>query len=248
MPMFTYNAWVDEETFMDEMAKLHKLNPKLDVIDVLWHECNELKSDPNYKSYLPGEGRKWLLAELSGQIVALSLELSDDLAAVCSAYLESVAEKNKLVIEKIAKWKTGKGHAFYDSVANNAKKATQAVGLDDTSVTSSEQEELRQRFVRIKYMRTKFWKWYTGYKHGQYATPIALIVTKEDATQAQEWGLYLVPCPLKRDSKGKIHTEDRFINTVDNVDLFRNLAMECVSLSIQTRDRQYPKVFGHSLS
>jgi hypothetical protein len=248
MPMFAYNAWVDEEMFMDEMAKLHKLSPKLDVIDVLWHECNELKSNPVYKSDLPGEGRKWLLVELSGQIVALSLELSDDLAAVCSAYLESVTDKNKLVIEKIANWELGEGHAFYDRVVNDVKETAQAVGLDDTSIPSSELEKLRQRFIWIRDMRTKFWKWYTGYKHGQYATPIALTISKEGATQAQEWGLYLVPRPLKRDSKGKIHTEDRFINTVDNVDLFRRLAIECVSLSIQVRDRQYPRVFEHPLT
>jgi hypothetical protein len=47
----------DEDTYMEEMAKLHKLNPKLDVIEVLLREFQKLQSDSSYKSELPGERR-----------------------------------------------------------------------------------------------------------------------------------------------------------------------------------------------
>jgi hypothetical protein len=44
-----YNTWVDEDKYMLEMARMHKLQPKLDVIDVLRQEFEELKSNPSYK-------------------------------------------------------------------------------------------------------------------------------------------------------------------------------------------------------
>jgi hypothetical protein len=64
----------------------------------------------------------------------------------------------------------------------------------------------------------------------------------------QEWGLYLIPKSLRRGTAArKVHTGNRFINTADNVGLFYNLAVECVGLSLETRGRQYLKVFGYPL-
>jgi hypothetical protein len=246
MPMFAYNTWIDENTYMEELAKLHKLNPKLDIIDVLKREFDKLQSDVDYRSDLPGEGREWLLTELSGQIVALALELSDDLAAVCSSYLDTIENGDRLYIERLANWELGRGHSFYELVAGSTNESARAVGLNDVS-THEEQEAVRQRFAFIKDMRVRFWQWYTGYKHGQRATPIALIVRETSRPETKEWGLYLIPKTFRRDS-GKIHTEDRFINTVGNIALFYRLAVECVALSTETRDRQYAKVFGCSLT
>lgn len=97
-------------------------------------------------------------------------------------------------------------------------------------------------------MRDNFWHWYTGYKHGQCATPIVLTMSVLGTEPKQEWGLYLIPKPLRRDTAAKkVHTEDRFINTADNVRLFYNLTVECVGLSLETRGRQYLKVFGYPL-
>lgn len=246
MSAIDYNTWVDEDTYMEEMAKMHKLDPKLQVIEVLLHEFQQLQSDQNYKPEFPSEVRRWRLAEYSGQIVALSMELTDDLAAVCTAYLETLANKDKAFIERIANFELGEGHKFYEAVANNVAEAARAIGLDPSSSSSAEQENVRLKFAQIKDMRKKFWHWYTGYKHGQYATPIVLTIRDQEKELKQEWGFYLIPRPLRRDTVAKkVHTEDKFINTVDNVALFYSLAVECVSLAIQTRDRQFPKVFGH---
>ncbi len=90
----------------------------------------------------------------------------------------------------------------------------------------------------MKGVRDKFWRWYIGYKHGQFATPMVLAFNAPGSELKQEYGSYLVPRPFRKDkSAGIVHTEDRFINTVDNVGIFYKMAVECVSLSIQTRDR-----------
>lgn len=112
--------------------------------------------------------------------------------------------------------------------------------------SDQEKEGVRQRFLQIKKMRDLFWKWYTGYKHGQYATPI--VITAESSGQKlQEWGLYLVPKPLRSDGAGKVHTEDRFINTVGNINRFAVLAEEVVRLWMEVRERQYSKIFGGTI-
>jgi hypothetical protein len=248
MPVFEYNAWVDEDTYMEEMAKLHKLNPKLDVIEVLFREFQRLQSDSSYRSELVGESRQWLLAEYSVQVVALSMELTVDLAAVCSAYMKTVF-KDKSFIEQVSRFTARQAVEFYDSVAKDPSQATVAVGLNPASTTAQEQEEVRQRFVRIKDMRDKFWNWYIGYKHNQFATPIALTMNAQEMEQRQQWGLYLVPRPLRRRGslRKEVNTGDGFIETVDNIDQFYNLAVECVGLSVETRDRQFRKVFGHGV-
>lgn len=243
MPVVPYNDWCDEATYMDEMARMHKLTPKLDIIKIMREQFESTKSKQQFST----EQRNWLLTHLSGQIFALSMELTDDLAAVCLAYLKSLSKKNKLVIEYIAKTKMGAGHDFYKNASNNPDYAAEAAGLDITS-SKETKENLRKRFDEIKQMRDKFWDWYTGYKHGQYATPIVLTATDPKGTQIQEWGLYLIPRSFHRDKiQGKIHTEDRFINTVGNIDLFLKLAEDTVQLWVEARDRQYPKVFGRSL-
>jgi hypothetical protein len=249
MPIISYDTWVEEDTYLDELAKLHKLGPKLDVIIVLKQEFDNLQS-PQYKPELEaGEKKKWLCAELSAHIVALSLELTDDLAAVCWSYLQTIANGDKLFIQLLANWKLEQGHKFYAKVANDPKEAARAIG-EDASTTAA-QENTRQRFAWIKGMRDQFWSCYQGYKHAQRATPIVLTMSKDGTTTTQEWGLYHIPQTFKRKSengKQMIHSEKRFINTVRDVGSFCNLASTCVDLADTTKVNQYPKVFNHPLT
>lgn len=243
MPVIPYNAWCDEDIYMDEMARMHKLTPKLDIIKILRKQFELTKTNQQ----LTAE-QQWLLTYLSGQIVALSMELTDDLAAVCLAYLKSLSKHDRRVIEYISKMSMGKGHKFYENTSNNPDYASKAIGLDITTCSQPQKENIRQKFTKIKQLRKDFWHWYNGYKHGQYATPIVITATNSQGKKIQEWGLYLVPRNFQRDiARGKVHTEDRFINTVGNVDLFVNLAEEAVQLWVETRNRQYPKVFNRTL-
>jgi hypothetical protein len=245
VPVIPYNDWVDEDKYMVEMARMHKLQPKLDVIDILRQEFAELQSNPNHKPEYIGERRQWLLATLSVQIVALSLELTDDLAAVCMGYMETLKNGDKAFIEHLSKFGPGEGHRFYEAVTKFRNEAARAVGLDPERAPPYEIDIVTQRFSEIKDIRDKFWDWYIGYKHGQFATPIALTFSARGFEPKQEWGLYLIPRPFRRDNATRrVHSEDRFINTVDNLGVFYKIAVQCVSLSIQTRDRQYPKIYG----
>jgi hypothetical protein len=240
MPVFYYNAWVDEDAYMEEMAKTHKLDPKLNVIEILLKEFQRLQALP--ETVMPTEQRQWLLTEISGQIVSLALELTDDLAAVCASYLKCIRNNDKRVIERLSKF--DQGRQFYQHLSSDPSFACEAVGLNGASAAPLDIQSIERRFRWICEMRNKFWRWYTGYKHGQYATPIALKMKTSEDVVRQEWGLYLIPRPLKRQA-GKVHTGDRFIDTVSNVGAFHKLAVECVNLSIEARNRQYAKVFGH---
>lgn len=58
-------------------------------------------------------------------------------------------------------------------------------------------------------------------------------------------GSLTYPATAQRETTtGKVHTDDRFINTVGNLGMFYKMAVECDSIPIQTRDRQFPKIIG----
>jgi len=249
MPVIRYNDWFDEFSYLDEMARMHKLSPKLSVVELLWTEFKRIESDSDYRPELNDEGRKWTLVELSGQIVALSMELSDDLAAVCLSYLDTITRRDTRFIKRIANFRLGRGHRFYERASSDADYAAEASGLNPLLTSQSQKEEIRKRFVSIKEMRERFWKWYTGYKHGQSATPIVITATDSEGKSVQEWGLYLIPKRFKRDKThpNQIHTQDLFINTVGNAAHFVNLARLSVALWTDVRNRQYPKVFHRTI-
>jgi len=245
MPMFPFNDWCDEAIYQDEMARMHKITPKQDVIDSLYDEFKRISNDPSYKPQLTKEQRHWLLVALSGQIVALSMELTDDLAFVCEAYLKSIKNRDKKVVEYIANLERQDAQDFFVRVARNITEAVEAVGLDPTACSSDQNDRYRSLFEQIQEVRDHFWPWYNGYKHGQYATPIMV----GGGTPLEKWGLYLIPKKLERDALNRVHTKgkERFIDTVRFVDEFVKLAQIAVQLWDETRKRQYPKVFGKVL-
>lgn len=219
------------------MAKTHKLSPKLDVISRLRNEMVRLQKDQQHASDITGEQRDWLILHLSAQIFALSMELTDDLAAVCKSYMETIKHNDKDVIVRIANFSLGEGHEFYRKAASEAQYAADALGLD------APDDIARKQFEQIQKARRQWWDWYTGYKHGQYATPVALGGTDEAGRSFKKWGLYLIPKKPDKPRPDQVHTGDRFIDTVTYVDHFINLAKTCVQLWSQTVKAQLPKVF-----
>jgi len=224
------------------MARIHKLQPKLDIIDVLRREFVELESNPKYKESL-ALFRQWVIAELSAQVVALTMELTDDLAAVCVAYRQALESKDKAFIEHLSNFGRGKGHQFYERVARDRDEAAKAVGLDPESSPAYEVDIIVEKFSIIKKMRDKFWDYYIGYKHGQFATPMVFQRPGDQPSHLR--GLYMIPRPIARDrATKKLQTGDRFVNIDDSLSILYSVAVDCVSLSIQTRDRQYPRIYG----
>jgi hypothetical protein len=214
MSALPYNDWVDEDKYMREMARIHKLQPKPDVIDILLHEFSELQSNSDYKLQYIKERRQWLLATLSAQIVALSLELTDDLAAVCVAYLETLKNGDRAFVEHLSKFGSGEGHRFYDAVTRDRNEAARAVGLDPETAPPFEIDAVTKQFAEIKDMRDKFWDYYIGYKHGQFATPMVLTFSSPGAEPKQEWGLDLIPPAQEGQSRqsaygGQFHQHGR---------------------------------------
>jgi hypothetical protein len=141
-----FDGWVDRDYYLEEMAKMHKINPKLDVIQLLNDQVTRL----NDESYAPLGVRleravwQWLRGELSAQIVALSLELTDDLAAVCEAYLKALAAGEKSVVLHVANFERADGDEFYKRVSSDGDQAVIALGLDAPETPGGDKERYRK--------------------------------------------------------------------------------------------------------
>ena len=189
-----------------------------------------------------------MIAELSAQVVALTMELTDDLAAVCCAYTETLKEGDKAFIEHLSNFgrgQRGQGRRFYQTVTRDRNEAAKAVGLNTESTPAYEVDALVEKFLAIKQMRDRFWDYYIGYKHGQFATPMVLTFQMPGAEPERQRGLYMIPRPMARDKAGRLHTGDRFASIdASNLSKIYSVAVTCDSLATETRDRQYPKIYG----
>jgi hypothetical protein len=236
--LIPYNSVCKESEYLFEMAKMHKLSPKLDVIRRLRHEMDQLQTESEYAPDIKGEPRDWLILHLSAQIFALALELTEDLAAVCKSYMDTIEKKDTRVIERIAKFDLGEADKFYKRAASDAQYAAAALGL------GAPDDDARKTFQQIREARTKWRAWYIGYKHQQFATPVTLSGTDSKGNSVKKWGLYLIPKNPDKPQPDQIHTGDRFIDTVTYVDVFIKIAETCVQLWSQTVGAQLPRVFN----
>jgi len=237
---------VEEDRYYREMAAGHKLTTKLEVVIMLRSHLDRIINDPKYRPELGEDDRKWASIGPTGQIFALSMELTDDLAFVCDGYLKCIANHDKKLVEYIANASRMDAVRFYDQISGNSDAALEAVGLDPLDSSDSDRLRYSSEFSHIREMRLKHWQWYNGYKHGQYATPM-VAVPEGEAGLRRKWGLYLIPRRPLRDSSGMVNPEGetRFLDTVWGVDQFVDLAQIAVRLWAEVRDRQYVKVFGH---
>ena len=236
---------VDEGRYYLNLAASHKLTPKLEVIIMLRSHLDRLIDDWDYRPELGEDDRKWASIGPTGQIFALSMELTDDLAFVCESYLTCIANGDKKYVEYIANATRDDAVRFYERTCKNTEVALEAMGLDPAS--ASPHDKLRfLDFVHIREMRINNWQWYNGYKHGQYATP--MVVMPEELGARRKWGLYLIPKRPVKDANNMIDIEPdaRFLETVWGVDQFVDLAQTAVRLWAEIRNRQFVKIFGRT--
>ncbi len=231
-----YDALCKESDYLFEMAKMHKLSPKRDVIRRLRWEMKELQTNPQFLPESKDADRNWLILYVSAQIFALAMELTDDLVAVCKAYMT----KDEKIIERIANFPRvrGEGHEFYKQASADPSYAGQAMGVDASD--SSACEAARKSFEDIRNARSKYdwWKWYTGWKHAQRAIPVVL--------SGGRWGLYNVPKKLNRRSPDMVHTGNQFIDTVRFVEDFVNLAENCITIWQQVLSNKFRRNFPYA--
>jgi len=237
---------LEENRYYLEMATGHKLTPKLEAVIMLRSHLDRLIDDWEYRPELGEDDRKWASIGPTGQIFALSMELTDDLAFVCDGYLKCIANHDKKLVEYIANASREDAVRFYDQISGDSDAALEAVGLDPSDSSDFDKSRYSSEFSYIREMRLRHWQWYNGYKHGQYATPMVVVPGGEPGLR-RKWGLYLIPKRPLRDSSGMINLEGktRFLETVWGVDQFVDLAQIAVCLWAEVRDRQYVKVFGH---
>jgi len=138
---------VEEDCYYLEMAKGHKLTTKLDVVIMLRSHLDRIIDDPEYRPELGETDRKWASIGPTGQIFALSMELTDDLAFVCDGHLKCIANNDKKLVEFIANASREDAVRFYDQISDS-RAALEAVGLDPSDSSISGLDKLRYLSVQ----------------------------------------------------------------------------------------------------
>jgi hypothetical protein len=202
-------------------------------------------TDPDFKPEklgdLSDERRQRLRVHVSMQILSLSVELTEDLAAICSAYAQAREKSNKRVPEYLRDYQNPDG--FYKKASSDIRFAARACGYD--AITDVEQAmKVQLIFQQIQAFRNKYKDWYNGYKHGQRTIPLAISFPPD--TQKKHWGLYKIPKPFIEE-RNRIFIEASFLISPQAVGEFINMAGGIVQLWIDVRAIQYPKIFGHPI-
>lgn len=245
MPIFTTGRWYDFDEYAEIICQLHDLTPKMNIISMLKEIFDKAGVDPDFKPTelggLSDERRQRLRVHVSMQILSLCVELTEDVAAICSAYSEAREKGNKRVPEYLRDFRNP--DAFYEEASRDIRFAAKACSYDAIAEVDRALSVL-PIFQQIHVFRIKYKDWYNGYKHGQRTIPLA--VSFPEDSQTQHWGLYKIPKPFIEQSN-KFFVEASFLISPDGVDEFIRMARGVVQLWIDVRAIQYPHVFGHSI-
>lgn len=245
MPIFTTGRWYDLDEYAEIICQLHDLSPKMNIISMLKEIFDKATVDPSFKpdelGDLSDERRQRLRVHVSMQILSLSVELTEDMAAICSAYAEARERKNKRVPEYLRDFRDPDG--FYKEASRDIRFAARACGYDAIAEVEQAMKVL-PIFQQIYEFRNKYKDWYNGYKHGQRTIPLAVSFPQD--SQNQHWGLYGIPTPFI-EQKNQIFVEASFLIAPQGVEEFVRMAGGVLQLWIDVRKIQYPQVFGHPI-
>jgi len=249
MPGFSTNTWYSFSEYSETVCQLYDLFPKLNVILILKESFDKALNDPNFLESKLGdlndERRQRLRIHVSMQILSLTVELTEDLAAICHAYQQSIKKGNKRVPEYLRNFR--KPDKFYKEASEDIRFAAEAVGYDpirDVQKSLGVQNIFRQ----IRDFRKKYNHWYNSYKHGQRTIPMAISVSTEPPEKRIHWGLYVIPKDfIEKDDKIFTGGIESLLISTEEVDEYIRIAKGIVQLWIDVRGIQFPKVFGHTI-
>lgn len=194
---------------------------------------------PSELGALGDERRQRLKIHASMQILSLTVELTEDLAAVCSAYAKSRKNSNKRIPEYLRDFENA--DAFYKNAINDVRFAAEACGYDPIA-NVQDAIKVQSIFQRINEFRLKYKDWYNSYKHGQRTIPMA--ISSSGDPQKIHWGVYKIPRPFIEQSN-QVFIQHSVLVSTEEVEEYITMARGIIQLWIDVRSIQFPKVFGH---
>lgn len=246
MPGFSSMTWMPFSDYSEIICQLHDLSPKLIVINLLKDSFDKALADATFHiaelGELTDERRQRLRIHISMQILSLTVELTEDLAAFCTAYGQAIKSGNKRVPEFLREF--DKPDAFYQKAVKDIVFAAEMVGYDpirDVARAIAVQNIFRE----ILDFRNKYKSWYNGYKHGQRTIPLAISFPTQPAGQNVHWGLYMIPGEFTEKNDQMFIQESVLVST-EQVTEYIRMAIGIIQLWQDVRAIQFPKVFGHT--
>jgi len=244
MPGFSSNTWYQFSEYSEIICQVHDLFPKLNVIMILKDSFDRVMNDVNFFQELgdlTDERRKRFRIHISMQILSLTVELTEDLAAICDAYRNSVKKGNKRVPEYLRNFRNP--DQFYRKASTDIRFAAESVGYDPIKDVQNALK-VQNIFRQIRDFREKYRFWYNSYKHGQRTIPMAISLDHDI-----HWGLYVIPKEfVETDDKVFTGGTESLLISTEEVDKYTRIANGVVQLWIDVRKIQFPKVFGHPFS
>ncbi len=239
---------------------LHSLEPKMMVVTVLYENLDSVIMKGDYMPARLGEitdpRRKTFAVMLSMQILALTIELIDDLAAYCFAFYRAKNSKNRLVAEYLRDWDTpdqkvnGGSEIFFNKVRDDFRYAAEMLGLrpvDDWALA----RVLKAKLTELGEFRRSYEKWYQGYKHGQRTLPVFTTPQGEQPLgQKSVWGIFMIPKNLTRyEQQGQqlyVDFDVSFLPLLERIgDCFQR-ARSAFELWREVRSRVHLERFGNA--
>lgn len=239
MPGFSSSTWTPFSDYSEIICQLHDLSPKLSIVNLLKDDFQKTSTDASFRASelgnLEDQRRHKLRIHISMQILALTVELADDLAAFCSAYFKAIRGKDKRVPQYLRDFKGA--DQFYKKASENIIFAAEVCGYDPIK-DINQAIGIQSIFKQIHEFREKYKFWYNGYKHGQRTIPIAISFAPGSEVK---WGLYMIPREFL-EKNDQIFLQESFLISTEEVERYVGIAQGIVRLWFDIRNIQFPKV------
>jgi hypothetical protein len=245
MPGFSSMTWIPFSNYSEIICQLHDLSPKLTVINLLKDSFDKSALDANFRpaelGELTDERRQRLRIHISMQVLSLTVELTEDLAAICSAYSQAIKGNNKRIPEFLREFDSP--DAFYHKASKDIVFAAEMVGYDPINDVTKV-IAVQNIFGQIRDFRDKYKSWYNGYKHGQRTIPLAISFPSQPTGQNIHWGLYMIPEKFI-EKNDQLFIQESVLVSTEEVAEYVRMAIGIIQLWQDVRSIQFPKVFGH---
>jgi hypothetical protein len=243
-----FNSWMNKDDWSKQICEVHNIQPKMLVINTLHTAFMESEKDLDGREFPDYTTRQTYRTNIACQILALTFELTEDLASTCFSYAKAIKQGTKNVPEYLrdfadtTKKDVGNPKDFYAKASRDIIFASEMVGVDPindvgTAIT------FVAFFKKVKEFRDRYDDWYQGYKHGQRTLAMYIWPSDQIATKGNtQFILYRIPQEI-REVNTRIFVEADFVPALKEETNYFQIADEVTGKWFEVKQRQFPRVF-----
>lgn len=266
MPGINANEWMNSVDYAREISSMYSLGKKFNVMVVLKDGLDILSYFSHYLQEfgeIEDEKKQTLRTSLCLQILAQSVELTEDLAGVCCSYATAIRCNHPLLfpmwlrnfgrtrellklpfpnIKELVKL-FGRVNIFYEKSKEQSYVA-EIAGLDPSS-DDTRISQVEEILSEVKKYRLDNNDWYQGYKHAQRVFPVRVPISTSNGQTGYWYCAYMIPESLS-EKDGKVFVKPLLLKPIDKVNQYGELGKKVVELWKEIRERQHNRLFGMS--